>query len=347
MAIDASAGGRSRAILLSGLLTAVLVTVVGVVAASSRERAWAAPAGPFVTFLFSRTEITGAVNCTPSSTDVARLDTTVAPFLHSLGMTGTGTLETGTIESTTRVCTPNNDQSLMASWSDATSLSTRYGWSFVSHTATYPEPENISTLSPRRQWDETCGSAKAIDRHGLHGGHGLIAYPGATGSPAATQENFGEHCFAWGRRYDPTATTTEQAASTPPYWQETAAFNGGPCNDTAAACYDQPLADGHRYTLPSALIARVEALTPGMWATLQSFVLVTGTDPAGSVLHWDCRSPDPALHWTTDNERYCYQDFQAVVRAVHARSAITVTDPLTVGVAWGRPATYSYPRPAA
>jgi hypothetical protein len=32
---------------------------------------------------------------------------------------------------------------------------------------------------------------------------------------------------------------------------------------------------------------------------------------------------------------------------VHARPDITVTDPLTVGVAWGRPATYSYPRPSA
>jgi hypothetical protein len=331
--------GPVRAILLCTLTTAMLVATTGTL------RAEGAPPGPFVTLLFSRTEISGAINCTPDNTDVARLDTTVAPFLHSLGMAGTGTLETATIGDTTRVCTPNNDQSLMASWADATMLSTDYGWSFVSHTATYPEPENISTLSPQRQWDETCGSAKTIVEHGLHGGHGLIAYPGATGSPAKTQEDFGQHCFAWGREYNPSATTTVSAASTAPFWQKTAAFNGGPCNDTAAACYDFPLSNGHRYTLPSTLIARVDALTPGTWGTLQSFVLVTGTDPAGSVLHWDCRSSDPALHWTSDNERYCYKDFEAVVRAVHARPEITVTDPLTVGVAWGRPATYSFPRP--
>lgn len=329
-------------------MVAVLALVAaGLVATTGATPADAAAAGPFATFLFSRTEITGAINCTPNSTHIARLDTSVAPFLHSLGMTGTGTLETGTIRDSERVCTPDNDQSVMGSWSDAAMLSTSYGWSFVSHTATYPEPENISTLPPQRQWDETCGSEQAIDAHGLHGGAGLIAYPGATGSPALTQQDFGEHCFAWGREYDPGATTLARAASTAPYWQETAAFNGGPCNARSAACYDLPLSHGHRYTLPSALIARVKALAPGAWATLQSFVLVTGTDPAGSVLHWDCRSSNPALHWTSDNERYCYKDFQAVVRAVHARPSISVTDPLTVGVAWGRPATYDFPRPSA
>ena len=46
------------------------------------------------------------------------------------------------------------------------------------------------------------------------------------------------------------------------------------------------------------------------------------------------------MHWTNDNERYCYQDWQAVVRAVQAVPGVIVTDPLTVGVAFGRPATY-------
>lgn len=323
------------ALLLSVAFVVALVTMNG----GTRE---AAPApGPFVTFLFSRTEITGAVDCVPNSTGVARLDTAVAPYLRSLHIAATGSLQTAGTGATARNCT-HYRSTIMGSWADATMLSSTYGWSFVSHTATYPT--DLRALSPQQQWDETCGSARAIDRHGLHGGHGLIAYPGAGTSPALLHETFGQHCFAWGRHYDETATTAASAASTPPYWQETGAFNGGPCNVRTAACYSRPLASGHRYSLPSALVARVTALAPGSWATLQSFVLVAGAGQAGTI-RWDCTASNPALHWTNDNERYCYKDFQAVARAVHARADITVTDPLTVGVAWGRPATYGFPRP--
>ena len=38
-------------------------------------------------------------------------------------------------------------------------------------------------------------------------------------------------------------------------------------------------------------------------------------------------------------ERYCYNDFQQVVQAIKVRGII-VADPLTVGMAFGRPATY-------
>src|SRR5256884_6481493 len=60
---------------------------------SSDLSAAAAP-GPFVTLLFSRTEISAADNCVEDDADVARLDTIVAPFLHSYAMAGTGTLVT-------------------------------------------------------------------------------------------------------------------------------------------------------------------------------------------------------------------------------------------------------------
>ena len=76
--------------------------------------------------------------------------------------------------------------------------------------------------------------------------------------------------------------------------------------------------------------------------TMQAYVLVTGKNPAysSSPIRWDCTSTNVRMHWTNDNERYCYQDWQAIIRAVDARAEITVTDPLTVGVAFGRPATY-------
>ena len=49
-------------------------------------------------------------------------------------------------------------------------------------------------------------------------------------------------------------------------------------------------------------------------------MLVTGKSPAytASRIRWDCTSTNVRMHWTNDNERYCYQDWQAVVRAVQA-----------------------------
>ena len=51
-------------------------------------------------------------------------------------------------------------------------------------------------------------------------------------------------------------------------------------------------------------------------------------------------SSEPGLHWTNDDERYCYSDWQQIVSAIAAMPSLTVTDPLTVGVAFGRPASY-------
>ena len=94
-----------------------------------------------------------------------------------------------------------------------------------------------------------------------------------------------------------------------------------------------------RYTLPSTIIARIQALKPGQWYTLQAYLLVTGKNPkyAHNKMRWDCTSSDPALHWTNTTVRYCYSDYQQILQAIAADPSITVTDPLTVGRAWGRP----------
>jgi hypothetical protein len=138
-------------------------------------------------------------------------------------------------------------------------------------------------------------------------------------------------------------------SGTAPYWQYTEVLNGGNCHVLGAACYkvasDRP---GHklpRYTTPASVIAQVQALQPGQWLTLQAFVLVTGTNPVytNNRTRWDCTSADPNLHWTNDNERYCYSDWQQIVNAIAALPNVVVTDPLTVGVAFGRPASYPPP----
>ena len=280
--------------------------------------------------------MTAADGCAADNTGIAPLATTVAPYLHSLGMPATGTLVTAKVQQATRKCTHANS-SLMASWNDATQLSTAYGWTFVSHTATYPA--DVTHLTPAQAQAETCGSAATIDAHGLPGGHGYIAYPGAQTVPTALQTNYSARCFAWGRMYGSSGLTAKAAGTTAPFWQHTKAANGGACNDKTLPCYSLPV---QRYNLPSTIIGYLGGLGAGKWFTFQAYILVTGKSPAytHSTIAWDCTSANPAQHWTNDNERWCYNDYQAVIAAIHAKPGVTVTDPLTVGTAFGRPATY-------
>lgn len=323
------AGAATSALLLATLLAAPSASQS--IAATPSETVPSA-AGPFVTLLFSRTELTAAINCVPDDQGVARLDTVIAPYLASRGMIGTGTLETGRIADT-ETCT-HHSGAIQVSWADATDLATRYGWRFVSHTATYPA--HIDQLSPERSDAETCGSARTIDEHGLPGAHGMIAYPGSQPPPINLQTNYGAKCFAWGRQYGGNSTTNYSAATTSPYWQHTGAPNGGPCHDQTKACYNVKATGSTRYVLPDRFIARVRALTPGNWLTLQAYILVTGRSPATAPIKWDCTSSNNLLHWSNDNERYCLSDWMRIIDAVAAVPGVQVTDPLTVGVAFGR-----------
>jgi hypothetical protein len=297
---------------------------------------YAAANGQYVSFLFSKTEQTAADNCVPDDAGIARLDTVVAPYLRSFGMIGTGTLITAKTQNSRYLCT-HNDQSLADSWSGAARLAENFGWSFGSATATYPG--NLTKLTPAEQYAQTCGSAATIDAHGLPGAHGIIDYPGAQQPPVAIQEKYGSQCFAWGRLYAKSGTTSEEDAHIPPYWQLTKALNGGHCDQQGAPCAK---IGGPRYTPPGTIIKLIDKLKPGEWLTIQAYLLATGTNPPYTTNgdRWDCTSSDPNLHWSNDNERYCYSDWQQIVQAVAARRDILVTDPLTVGIAFGRPSHY-------
>jgi hypothetical protein len=293
----------------------------------------------YATLFFSRSEITAGDRCLPDNQSIARLDTTVARFLASMGMSATGSLVTGRTKNTSELCIHNGD-SLSASWAEATTLARTFRWKFVSATATYPA--NLRRLTSAQARAETCGSAATLDSHGLPGAHGLIAYPGAQAPPSTIQSTDGARCFAWGRVYDKTGTTLASAGTTAPFWQHTRVFNGGPCNDRSAACYRVSAQGSERYVTPRSYIAMIDALQPGQWLNLQAYILVTGKNPpyTRNKTRWNCASPDPARHWTNDVERYCYNDWQRVVKAIRARGTIIVTDPLTVGEAFGRPSTY-------
>ena len=200
-------------------------------APGSSQAALAAP-GPYVTLLFSRTEMTAADNCVTNNAGVARLDTTVAPYLTSLGLRATGTLVTDRTKANALTCV-HDKSSMSASWAQATSLSTTHGWRFVSHTATYPS--NLAALTPTQARAETCGSAETIEAHGLLGARGLIAYPGFQQSPTQLHTQYGDACFAWGRTYGSAGTTALSAGTTPPHSQNTDSDNGGACNVSTAA----------------------------------------------------------------------------------------------------------------
>ena len=293
----------------------------------------------YVTLFFSRSEITAGDHCKPDDQGIARLDATVAPFLASRGMSATGSLVTSRTQQASYKCTHRGD-SLSASWEQATALAQTFGWRFVSATATYPH--DLGRLTPAQAHFQTCGSAATLDQHGLPGAHGLIAYPGAQAPPASIQSADGAQCFAWGRVYGRSGITVASAGSTPPFWQKTRVINGGPCNDRSASCATIPAHGSARYTEPDRFIAMINALQPGQWLSLQAFILVTGKNPpyTHNGTRWNCTSADPDLHWTNDVERYCYNDWQQIVQAIKARGNIIVTDPLTVGRAFGRPSTY-------
>jgi len=302
----------------------------------------AAPPGPFVTILFSRTQVSAAdypastpegTACVRDNRGVATLETTVAPFLAAKSLVATGSLQTGTTLQSRPTCV-HEGQTTAASWDAAGRLSSTRGWTFVSHSAT--RPESFLDLTPDQITAETCGSAAVIASHGLPGASGLYVWPNNNWVDSV-QEAYVSRCIAFGRQYS-WLPTTQTFALTPPYYQRTKGINGGSCNDPTLPCYSITAhGNGGHYNLPSAIIARIRALKPGEWYTMQFYLLVTATSPsyAANPTRWDCSSADPTRHWTNDNERYCWNDFQTIVRAIPATT--TVTDPLSVAHAFGRP----------
>jgi hypothetical protein len=280
-------------------------------------------ARPFLTLLFSRSEIMDASHCRADRIGSINLITEVAPDLARRGIAGTGSVETGITQSAARACV-HYKRSLTASWADLARLRDRYGWKFVSHGRTFAT--NIASLTPRQQWAETCGSLLDLERHGYWSADGLFAYPDNKWN-AKVQSDVVSKCFAFGRRYAAGPTTRAQAMSLP-HWQRTTGISGGRCNDRALPC--SKLATATKYRSPVSLIQTLGRLAPNQWLTLQSYVFVTG-DRKG---HWRCNARHWRDHWTNDAERYCWNDYRRILSAIP--SGVRVTDPETVARAWGR-----------
>ncbi|HVI16984.1 MAG TPA: hypothetical protein VM712_01320 [Gaiellales bacterium] len=118
---------------------------------------------PFLTLLFSRSEIMDASACRPDHTGSVNLVTQVAPALARRGITATGSVETGITRAAARACV-HYKRSLTASWADLARLRDRYGWRFVSHGRAFAT--DIASMTPTKQWSETCGSLLDLERTG-------------------------------------------------------------------------------------------------------------------------------------------------------------------------------------
>ena len=314
------------------VLGAVLALAPVLPAATTPAHADALP-GPFVTLLASRTEQWPAINCQPDSQGGVGLSQVVAPYASGLGISMTGTVNT-LATSDAEGCTHNvagdgTGETLTSSWADLATLASQYGWTFVPHE--YDGPAALARLSAYQQWKVTCGQAQALTAQGLGPGTGMIAYPGSQkpqNNPAiqALQANYGQNCFDFARTYNPTGITTQQAAQTPPYWQQTLVLKGGPGVGSTA------------YTDPASVIARIKALQPGQWLTIQFYLIVTGTSPLGDPITWSCDQLGlPNL--SSDVERYCWSDLKQIIDYLGTDAGVTVTSPLTAGTAFGRSVT--------
>lgn len=298
------------------------------------------PPGPFVEFVFDRTQITASDGCVQDDASVARLDTVVVPYLSGLGQTATGSVVTQPTLPSTDYCGRGLDgDGLYASWDQLSTLNAA-GWTFVDHSADSPGvPQDWSQMTPDQMWAETCGSAQVLDAHLITGAADMYLWPNVTGQPQYVNQyalsTFVEPCFGTSRAYGLGATLGSSMAQ-PPYRQSVLSMDGGSCNKLSAKCYTIPGAQ-YRYRSPAYVIAAIRALRPGHLLSIQAYLLVTGKNPPYAVSRnrWDCTSADPNLHWTNNSERYCWSDLQKILTYL-ATSGVGITQPGLVNAAVGR-----------
>ena len=113
---------------------------------------------------------------------------------------------------------------------------------------------------------------------------------------------------------------TEQQRLTAPYYERVRVAGGG-----SGAGYDPPaeVLARHRHS------RRRRLAEPGLLQVRGRPARRSGSP------QWDCTSPDPARHWTTDDEVYCWTDYLAILDGL-APLQLEVVDPATVAERWGR-----------
>lgn len=310
------------------IITAAAV-LLGLTATAATQQGQAA--GPaFLTFQFGRSvwQPSSGTACTPVAGTLTLEE--VAQDLQAHGFTGTGTVVVDRTDSgTARYCDSVNTY---ANWTDLEALQSDYGWSFVSDGMTHGD---MVTMTPAQQETESCGSLPAFAANGILNANALFAY-GDNYWSAAIQTSVVDQCFDFGRTYqggiDPLT-----AATRAPYLQRTNSITGGACNTVGAVCYKTIAGQNSKhYELPQRWISLITTQGAGTWVDLQFYRIVTGASSVKGA-SWDCTSPDPTLHWTSQTEMYCQNDLDAVEAAVPLTT--TVAGPAVIAGAAGRTVT--------
>lgn len=284
------------------------------------------PTGPgYLTIQWGRSiyaPTNSAKTCQPIPNTLSIIDE--ANDLQSHGYSGTGTVVVDRTNATSRYCDSANAYS---SWSDLATLRDTYGWTFVSDGLTH---NDITKMSAAQQQQESCGSLQAFTDNGHTRAGGLFAY-GDNRYNTTVQTNVVSTCFAFGRTYRGGRNFLSHMGA--PWFQSTNSILGGNCTQVGAPCYTAITTNVH-YNDPQQ-IANLFNVPGDEWVDVQFYRLVTGVSTFSPQWSWDCSNADWHLHWTSQTEMYCLNDFDWALAQIPP--SVVVTDPATVGAAWGRP----------
>lgn len=276
----------------------------------------------YLTLSFGRTQWVTARQCVPMSGTVTLGQ--AAADMTARGLTGTGNVVIDRAGETDPACMTYG---LMATWPQIADLRDNHGWSFVSAGEGY---RDMTQLTQSEQIAESCGSLNDLEAHGHTRGWGMFAYPNNKKS-SAIQTSVVSTCFAYGRAYD--YRFNDLGGMAAPWFQRTFSVNGGACNLVGAWCYSMANTGAtYRYRTRESL-ADIMQPGPGQWSVVQMYRFVTGAHTS-STFDWDCTNKDPNLHWVSNAELYCYDDFLWALDQIPGD--VVVTDPATVAQAWGR-----------
>ena len=259
----------------------------------------------YVTIMFSRAQVEGvtAPNCTPMPNSVPIWQ--VAQDLAAHGYPATEAVTTSLEADTGERCNTNGDLTL--SWADLRQLQSQYGWDSIPRGNT-----DDRSATTGQQYADSCALLPTFYSEGFPNAWAMYAYFGGPYSKTM-QSTIVDTCFAFGRTYQ---VGPNPLPAPSPYLVKVFSINGGYCNDTTLSCHS--VSAPYQYTLPSALETLVQSAG---WDIIQGYKFVTGSY-SSSAVSWDCTGADPASHWTTRSEVYCYNDWQSVIAAIPATAQV-------------------------
>jgi hypothetical protein len=354
------------------MVVAALVVAAPAKASVSVQDATMAP--PMVTIVMSRSEISAAddvlgqpvTSCVRDDKNIAPMDSPVLPWIavNAPRVHLTGSIETkptdGVVSTTKPYWCTHYGESVAPSWPTLQLWASKYGMKFISHSADYPQvwgsvPPNWvdpyagkygSTLADWQNW-ETCGSRDDIVNHGLLGALGQYNWPNQHTDPTVMAADV-QQCFYMNRSYKGTSwINTLSSVEANQDIATTRQLLGGPCSEVdqpSAPCRSVLPTATWYYTPPRQVINLIKNLQPGQALNLQAYVLVRNSNPdvttgvnqyKTNADQWDCTNPNPAYHWSNDAERYCWVDFQRIIKAIQDNPNVVVTDPEGVAQTWG------------